>query len=409
MFQLKFIIILFIAFVDYMGIGLVYPIFGAMLFDSECPFIAADASSAYRGAILGILMGLTPLSAFVFSPFLGSFSDCGGRKKTLIFGMVCGCLGYFLAIAGIFLHSLALLFFFRALVGITEGTAAVAQAALADISTEETKGRRFSLFNSSAGLGFTIGPFIGGKLASSEISWGFGYSTPFLFAGVLCLINLAAIWLFFSETRVLEKKLSFRLSDSIRNLSKVWTWSHLTPLFATGFLLSFSWALFNEFMPVHLKENFAFSLSEIGNYFAWGGFWYFISSAVLAGPLLVRFQPERILFFALCGCAVTMAAFSVFEEARSIWVMVPPLMYFLSLTFPSVASLVSNRTAVDSQGEVLGVYYSLQGCAMGLSPILGGPIIGALPNATGISGAIIMVLAFCSLWIGTQRKVQEEV
>ena len=154
MFNLNFIIVLLIGFVDYLGIGLVYPIFAVMLFDPADPMLAPEASSSFRGAMLGILMGLTPLSAFLFAPFLGSFSDCEGRKKTLIFGMAAGCLGYTLAVVGIMYHSLLMLFVFRVLVGITEGTAAVAQASIADISTESNKARRFGLFSSSVGLRF---------------------------------------------------------------------------------------------------------------------------------------------------------------------------------------------------------------------------------------------------------------
>ena len=400
MFNLNFLIILFIGFVDYLGIGLVYPVFAVMLFDPADPIMAVESSSAYRGAMLGILMGLTPLSAFLFAPFLGSFSDCEGRKKTLIFGMVAGCLGYCLAVLGIMCHSLALLFAFRILVGITEGTAAVAQAAIADISTESNKARRFSLFGSSLGFGFTIGPFIGGKLADPGMNLGVGYATPFFLAGILCLVNLVLVWAMFPESRIIKKTLSFNLGDSFKNISKVFVWKHLTWLFATGFSLSFAWAFFNEFMPVLLQENFGFTLNDVGNYFAWGGVWYSLSSGLLTAPLLARFSPEKLVIGALAGCAVCMGIFSMIEEERYIWLTLPALMYFLSLAFPTLTSIVSNRTHGNNQGEVLGVFHAIQGCAMGLSPMFVGSIIGAIPTLTGWGGASMMLLACLTFWIG---------
>lgn len=402
MFNLNFFIILFIGFVDYLGIGLVYPIFGVMLFDPADPILAVEASSAYRGAMLGILMGLTPLSAFVFAPFLGSFSDCEGRKKTLIFGMAAGCLGYSLAVVGIMYHSLMLLFAFRILVGITEGTAAVAQAAIADISTESNKARRFSLFSSSVGFGFTIGPFLGGKLADPEISLGFGYAAPFFLAGILCLLNLLLVWAMFPESRLVKKKLSFNLGESIKNLSKALTWKHLNWFFAASFALSFAWAFFNEFMPVLLQKNFGFGLNDIGNYFAWGGIWFSLSSGLLTAPLMERISMQKLMIGAFMGCAVCMAIFSMIEEAQYIWLTLPALMYFLALAFPTLASIVSNRTHGDNQGEVLGVYHSIQGCAMGLSPMFAGSFIGAFPALTGWGGATMMLLACLAFWMGSR-------
>lgn len=404
MFNLNVFIILFLGFIDYFGIGLVYPIFGVMLFDPADPIIAAEASSTYRGAILGILMGLTPLSAFLFAPFLGSFSDSEGRKKTLLFGMAAGTLGYILAIVGIVYHSLSLLFIFRILVGITEGSAAVAQAALADISTESNKARRFSLFSSSAGLGFTIGPFIGGKLGDPGMNFGIGYVTPFILAGILCLVNSFMVWAVFPESRNEKKRLSFNFSSSLRSLGKVFTWSHLIWLFATCFCLSFAWSFFNEFMPVMLRANFLFSLNEVGNYFAWGGIWYSVSSGLFTAPLLRRFTPEKLLMAALGGSAATMMFFSKIEESEYIWMTLPVLMFFLSLAFPTLMSLVSNRAHADNQGEVLGVFHSVQGCAMGLSPILGGALIGTFPALVGWGGGWMMFLGCFALWIGCKKS-----
>lgn len=409
MYNFKLLLILFIGFIDYLGIGLVYPIFGVMLFDPTNPMLTSDASSSFRGAMFGILMGLTPLSAFIFAPFLGAYSDSHGRKKGIIFGMAAGCLGYSLAVVALFFHSLTMLFAFRILVGITEASAAIAQAAIVDISTEENKARRFSLFSSSSGLGFTIGPFVGGKLAELGATLGIDYSLPFLIAGVLCFVNLILVWYIFFEGTVSKKKISFNVLESFINLRKIFLWKNLLWLFAASFCLSFAWAFFNEFMPVLLQKRFDFSLSDIGNYFAWGGIWYFISSGFLTAPLFARFSHEKIVIYSLLGCAICMAMFSFIEYSHYIWLTLPLLMFFLASSFPTLASIVSNKTDRRIQGEVLGIFYSIQGCAMGLSPMFVGSLIGTYPALTGWGSAVMMVLACLAFLIGGQESKEKSL
>jgi DHA1 family tetracycline resistance protein-like MFS transporter len=126
--KFNFITILFIGFLDYIGISIVYPVFTGMLFDPTYPLIPHDSSQAYRGALLGLLIGLTPFTQFFSAPLLGAISDLKGRKKTLIYGTIVGFSAYGLAVLGVCTHSLSLLFLYRILMGISSGTVPVAQA-----------------------------------------------------------------------------------------------------------------------------------------------------------------------------------------------------------------------------------------------------------------------------------------
>lgn len=400
--KLNFMTILLIAFVDYLGIGLVYPVFAVLLFDPKDSIIAESASLTYRGAMLGILIGLTPLTQFFSSPILGKLSDFKGRKKILIYGTAIGCLGYGLAIVGIGMHSLALLFLYRIFVGISEGTIAVAQAMIADISTEENKTRRFALFNASLGTGFTIGPFLGGKLADPSVANWCGYAMPFSIAGILCLINFFLILWKFPETRGVKEEFSIKVLDSVINIRNVFLWEKLRWLFLAAFAFSFGWSFFNEFIPLLLRARFGFAPSEIGNYYAYGGAWYALSAGLMTAPLLKYFAPEKIVIKALMGCAVCMLLYLVVQEAQSIWWILPPFMYCLSVTYPTTGALVSNQANDENQGEVLGVYQSVIASAMGLSPLLVGSFVGVYPELTAWGGAIAMLLASAFLWRGSR-------
>lgn len=399
--NLNFITILFIGFIDYLGISLVYPVFSSMLFDPTHPIISFDSSPSYRGALLGILIGLTPLTQFFSAPLLGAISDLKGRKKALIYGTIFGFSGYILAVLGMLIHSLPLLFMYRIFVGIASGTVPVAQAMIADISTKDNKARRFSLFSASLGLGFTVGPFIGGKLADPSLASWCGYPMPFATASIMCLISLVIIAWKFPETRNEHRDVIINFMESIRNIQKVFLWPQLRWMFLATFSFAFGWSFFNEFVPVLLREKFGFNLSNIGDYYAYGGAWYALNSGVITALILKYFPLEKTGIWALIGCAVCMLTLLIIQERHYLWFVLPLLMFFLSFTYPTTAAMVSNRAGTKNQGEVLGVYQSVTGCAMGLSPFLMGSLIGMYPSLAAIGGAFAMLVACLSFWKGS--------
>lgn len=391
----NFLIILFVGFVDYLGIGLVYPVFAVLLFDPGALIVPVDSSPEYRGALLGILIALTPISQFFCSPVLGAFSDVKGRKPALVLGIGTGCLGYILAVIGIYWNSLIMLFCYRILVGASDATAAVAQATLADISTEENKARRFAFLNASLGLGFTVGPFLGGILADHTIVSWFWYATPLMAAGLMSLINLIMVVCKFPETRKKIEDAAFDLIEGLHNIRKVFLIKNLQWFFFAGFMLMFGWSFFNEFIPVLLRTKFSFTLSHVGNYYALTGAWY-AAGSYLATHFVHKFQPEKLVSISLFSIALCMLAFLAVGNSVFIWWIIPFMQISLAFAFPTATTLVSNRAGEDSQGEVLGVYQSVGACAMGLSPLLVGSFVGAFPEITAIGGAFCMVVAACS-------------
>lgn len=401
--KFNFITILFIGFVDYLGIALIYPVFAALLFDTNYSIIPDDSSAVYRGAILGLLIGLTPITQFFSSPILGVFSDLKGRKLTLIFGTILGCSGYLLAAIGIWNHSLLLLIIYRILVGISGGTVGVAQAMIADISNEKNKARRFSLFNACAGIGFTVGPFLGGKLTDPSVASWCGYSAPFLTACVMCFINFLMILYKFPESHKVKENMTINLLSGLRNIRKVFLWDKLRWLFLATFAFSFGWSFFNEFIPVFLRKHFEFSPGDVGNYYAYGGAWYALSAGIGGASFLKAFSPDKIIVKALMGSAVCMLGFIVIQDAQFIWWILPILMYCLSLIYPNLTAIVSNQATKENQGEVLGVYQSVIACAMGLSPLLVGSAIGAYPELTAWGGAFTMLLASFAFWMRSRK------
>lgn len=402
--RLNFIIILLIGFVDTLGIGLVYPLFTTLLFEDDQSFVHPEASAAYRGMMLGILIGLTPIMQFICSPLLGTFSDIRGRRPALVIGLAVGCIGYVFAIVGIMTSSLLLLFLYRFLVGVSDATAAIAQATLADISTEEEKTRRFAILNSSFGFGFTVGPFIGGKLAdSSFVSW-FGLLVPFIAAGLMCTMNFLLVLWKFPETRKQAVNRTFNVWESFSSLSNVFVWHQFRWIFIAGFSISFGWTFFNEFMPILLRDRFDFTSSEIGNFYAYEGGWYALSAGLLAIPLLKRYPAEQIISKVLWVCAFCMLLFLGINESFYIWFILPPMMYALAVIYPNATAIVSNRASSEHQGEILGAYQAVQAAAMGLTPLLVGSAVGVYPSLTIWGGATAMIVAGIAFTRGLQTN-----
>jgi DHA1 family tetracycline resistance protein-like MFS transporter len=408
--KLSLFSLLMVGFIDHMGVGLVYPIFAVLLFDTEAKILPADTSAATRGLLLGLLIALTPLIQFFSSPILGALSDVKGRKKILQFGLVMAISGYMLACVGILADSLVLLLLYRVLVGFSDGTVAVAQAALADLSTEENKARNFSLFSMALGTGFTLGPFFGGKLCDPHVSVWCGYLTPFAFAGVLSLLNLSLVWSKFPETRVIIKEVQFKMLEAFHNLAKAFRWPQMRILFMSTFFYLFGWAFYCEFAPLYLIDRFHFSSSQVGDYYAYTGFWYAISSGVLTAPIIKRFTPEQIFSVSLVGVGAYLYLLLLVDNPMYIWVHIPVLMYFAALIYPVATTLVSNMADQDSQGEVLGVFTSVVAFAVGISPLLAGSYVAGDSTRAVSGGAIAMLLGGAVYVIGRRlaRPVRVE-
>jgi MFS transporter, DHA1 family, tetracycline resistance protein len=402
--KLNLIIILLIAFVDFVGIGLVYPIFAVMLFDPSYLIVPANSSPEYRGAMLGILISLTPISQFFFSPVLGTFSDIKGRRPALLCGIGLGCLGYTIAVLGIYMSSLWLLFLYRILVGASDATAAVAQATLADISTELNKAKRFAYLSSCLGLGFTVGPFMGGILADPTVVSWFNYSTPLVAAGLMSLMNLILVVWKFPETRQILEKRNFDFIEGLHNIRKVFLLKNFRWLFFSGFALYFGWSVFNEFVPLLLREQFDFSLSNIGEFYAYTGAWFAIG-ALIATQFVHRFSPEKIAIISTFLVAICMLIFLIPAQSVYIWWIIPLMLCSLAFAYPTATTILSNRTCSKSQGEVLGVYQSIGAAAMGLSPLLVGSAVGAYPSLTAWGGALCFLLASLGFW--NSKKIHQ--
>lgn len=407
-FNVSLLLILFVVFIDMMGIGLVYPMFSSMLFRENCQMLPPGTSDAWRGTCLGILLAAMPLTQFFSAPILGMLSDQKGRKKVLVPSLAIGILGYFLAVIAVSIENLPLLLLSRIAVGISAGTSSIVGAAIADISSPEEKGKNFGLFNMAAGFGFTVGPFLGGLFSSSKIGIIEGYSVPFFFAAIATLLNLIFVVLCFEETYKISSSSSLNLLSGIRNIKKAFEIKKLRAIFLSVFLGCIGWSFYWEFTPVTWIADYQFDTEMIGKLYAYGAIIYAISAGFLIRPVIKAFSTQTMLLSGYLLCGFFIGIFLVHSNEMWLWIYLPLQQFAMALFWPSASTLVSNSVSEDVQGEMLGVLHSIDALAFGVGPLVAGPLLGWSNKTPIIVGSLAMFAAAIVLWRGLSAKNVEK-
>ena len=389
-------LVLFVIFLDHVGIGLVYPMFSSMMFTPESPFVTAETSAMMKGSFLGIMLAAMPLAAFFSGPILGALSDQKGRRPLFIFCLSLAIVGYACSIIGVVAKSLLILILSRVIVGLADGSMGVVSAAIADLSVDEpNKAKNFGLYGMVSGTGFALGPLLGGVFST------FGFTIPFLAAGLATLLNLFLIWLFFRETHKVRKSAPIRLADGIRNLKKAFQIQNLRVLFLMCIFFCLGWSFFYEFLPVIWIDSYGFDSTQVGFFFAFGSICYALSSGMLIRPIVNRFKPGPVLFYSLCALGSAILLLLLHPSASWIWVYLPVVNFLIALVYPTYITMISDWAGPDAQGEILGISGSLQALAFALSPLAAGFLVGADTYMPMLFGGLSTLLAgiIGGLWL----------
>ncbi len=381
-------LVLFVVFLDHVGIGFVYPMFSVMLFEPGSLFVDIVTTDAARGAYLGATLAAMPLAAFFSGPILGVLSDQKGRRPLFLFCLSLAVVGYACSMIGVIAKSMTILIISRIIVGLADGSMGVVSAAIADLSENDSiKAKNFGLYGMVSGVGFALGPFLGGILST------FGFVVPFLAAGLATLLNLLLIWIYFKETHTVRKTAIFRLNDGFRNLKKAFQMQNLRTLFIVSALFCTGWSFFYEFLPVIWIGDYGFDAAQIGWFFAYGSGLYALSSGLLIRPIIDRFKPFTVLFYSLFAVGIVVLSLLFHPSAFWIWLYLPSVNMLVALIFPTYSTMISDWAGKDAQGEILGISGSIQSLAFAVSPLVGGLLIGANSHMPMLVGGVSMLLA----------------
>ena len=390
-------------FIDLLGFGILIPVIPQLLANPSSEYyLLPQGWSIQQGFILlGILTAVFSIAQFLATPILGQLSDRYGRKKLLAISLFGTSISYVLFAYGIMTGNLALLFFSRALDGVTGGNISVAQAAIADVTTPENRAKNFGLIGAAFGLGFIIGPYIGGKLSDPSIVPWFNATTPFFFAAILSLINVISILIFFPETlKIKNHNLVIKWSRSFSNIYHATLNKELRILFGTVFLFTFGFTFFTSFFSVFLIDRFHFTQGNIGDFFAYIGLWVAFTQAFLTGRVAKRFPAYKIIRWGILASGIATFLYFLPQYWWQLLFIVPIFAIGNGLMQANITSLISRSAGPEIQGEVLGINSSVQALAMSIPPILSGFIAAKLsPEAPIFVGGTIVLLTAMFFWI----------
>lgn len=396
-------IILLTIFLDVLGVGILIPIIPQLLADPVSPYYLLPHGWTFKGGLilLGWLIAVYPLMQFIATPILGQLSDRFGRKKVLGLSIFGTAVGYVLFALGIISRNLPLLFFSRALDGITGGNLSVAQAVIADVTPPKDRTKRFALIGAAFGFGFVLGPYLGAKLGSPGINFfnllhtphWFNPATPFWFTAALSTVNLMLILFLLPETHQHMRQLKVKVTKSIENIAKAATYPGLRVIFPSVFLFWGGFAFFQTFFQVLLINKLHFSQNNIGDYFAYVGIWIAFTQAVITPLVAKKVKMYNVLRFSMLLAGVGLFAnLWAHNTSQLLWVT-PLFAIFMGQTIANSIALVSTSVGPEIQGEVLGINSSVQALAQALPAILSGYLAEIGINTPIIVGAGFVIAA----------------
>ncbi|MEP4198636.1 MAG: TCR/Tet family MFS transporter [Aliishimia sp.] len=374
--------------IDAIGIGLIIPVL---------PTLVEQVNGGTAAAIaiwLVILTSTFSLMQFLFGPVLGNLSDRFGRRPVLLISLVVLGIDYLvMAVA----TSIWVLLFGRIIAGITAATNSTASAYMADISKPDEKAARFGLIGAAFGMGFVIGPILGGTLA------GFGTRAPFYVAAALAFGNaiFGSIVLVETVDDRIRRPFEWRRANPLGAFNSIGKIPGLRNLLFVFFLYQMAFASYSSIWAIYTGTRYGWSEQTIGFSLTIFGLSFALVSALLIRPA-IRWLGERgcviyghvgdILIFILIGAM-----------SSGFWLLIlTPLAALPGIITPALQGMMSKAVGDDAQGELQGALTSASAVAMIPAPLVMGAVFAVfstpdaaipIPGAPFFVASVVMCFA----------------
>ena len=380
-------------FIDLLGVGIVLPAlpyYAKVIEQSSLPWLAEN-----RALIVGALGASYALMACLFTPVLGGLSDRFGRRPVLLVSLFGTGVSYlFFAFANHFAFLgpetvLFVLFAARILDGITGGNISTAQAYIADVTPPEERARGLGMIGAAFGLGFMLGPALGGLLTTYV-----SLEAPALVAAVISLANVAFGFFVLPESLPPEKRTqnTANLINPFARLGNILLNANIRSLLIGYLLLNLAFAGLQSNFAVFTDVRFGFSAGDNAWIFALIGLVAVVVQGFLIRKLVPRFGEARL---AITGLSIMTASFVLTALATQGWVLYPAMALLATgsgMATPSITSLISRRVSPQQQGSTLGSVQAFNSLTMVIGPLLAGFIFEAIgPSAPYAVGSLLVL------------------
>ena len=381
------LIIIFTVLVDVIGFGIVIPIL---------PFYATELGA--NPSTVTFLFASYSLCAFFSAPLLGAVSDKIGRRPVLILSIASTAIGWFVFASA---YAIPILFLGRIIDGAAAGNFSIAQSYLVDISeSEEERTVNLGLIGAMFGIGFTLGPIIGGALA--KIS----HATPFWFTGGLATINTIMAFFFLPETHY-HRDAGRRLNlNPLRPLQRAIGDKELRPLYVTWVMFGLANVTSQSVFSLFVSREFRFDAFVTGLTFTGMGVIVAINQAVLLKRLWLKYFKEaaleKIMLWALIiGVGLFLTRSLILFIIATLFIGTGQSVLRVVLT-----SQVAGTADPQSKGEKLGMLSSLMSICMVLGPVFSGPLFELSDLYPYYLSAVYLVLGLIMTYRYSRKEMR---
>ncbi len=380
--------IFFTMFLDALGIGLLIPVLPEIIrrFTSD----PQDITLFY-----GYFLSAYALMQFIASPVLGSLSDRYGRRSILLISLLGAGIDYlFMAFA----PSLTLLFIGRIISGLTGASMTVASSYMADISDDSNRSKNFGMIGAAWGLGFIVGPVLGGVFQS------LGANAPFLLAAGLNLLNFL-FGLFVLPESLPEAKrraIEIKALNPFRSLVRVLKPSAIAIYIWIYFLLFFAGQVHPVNWTLYTENRFAWTSWQVGISLAAVGICNAATQALLPRLLIPKIGEYHAF---LLGTIVAAVGYFMFGAITEGWMAYPVILFFSisAVSFPALQSIISVSADASEQGELQGSLVSLGSLSAIIAPFLFANVFNTFSDKTKLyipGSAYFAAGLICSIALG---------
>lgn len=357
-----------------------------------------DGNTARASEYLGFFITTFALMQFFFSPVLGLISDRFGRRPVILLSNFGLALDYvIMAVA----PSLRWLFLGRTLAGLSSSSISTATAYISDVTSPEKRSKAFGLLGGAFGVGFIVGPAIGGWLGMHSAH------LPFWVAGAASLLNACYGFFVLPESLAPEKRqprFQWKNANPLGSLKLLRSHTELLGLAAVNFFGYVAHEVYLTVWILYVMYRFGWNQRMVGMGLAVVGVCSIICSAVLVGPIVARLGERRAL---LTGLFFAALGFAMYGWAGSIWTFFAAIAVnsLWSLAGPTSQSLMTQRVSASEQGELQGAIASLRGIAMIVGPQIFAVTFAFFiapehyrPAAPWYLAATLLVVSFAIAW-----------
>jgi DHA1 family tetracycline resistance protein-like MFS transporter len=341
---------------DMLALGMIVPVLPKLV----VAFEGGDTASAAR--IYGVFGTVWALMQFVFSPVLGALSDRFGRRPIILLSNLGLGLDYLMMA---WAPTLGWLFVGRVISGITAATFATANAYIADVTPPERRAGAFGMLGAAFGLGFVLGPAVGGVLGH------YGPRLPFWVAGAFSLVNACYGLFVLPESLPRDRRATFSWAraNPLGALRLLRSHRELVGLASATFLCYVAHEVLPSTFVLYTSYRYGWNERSVGLVMAAMGVCGMIVSGLLVQPIVTRFGERRTLLAAL-GCGVLgFTAYGVAPRGAFVFAGVP-LQALWGMWTPATLGLMTRRVSANAQGQLQGATSSLRGIAGLFGPTL---------------------------------------